>query len=159
MKRMLLPREDTVSAVKKWLVDGSVKNIQVEADWINIRTTVGIANELLSTEFAWYTSEDFGKRLRTLEYSVPDDVADHINTVQPTIRFGQGVPEHATHQTMEDSEIMGLSAAADNATDCVSTSATFLSQANLVRINILPRSVYRTCTRSTTKPMLRVVVR
>lgn len=120
MKRMLLPSETTVSSVKTWLANGGVQSVDVDADWINIRTTVGVANELLSTKFAWYTSEEFGKRLRTLEYSVPDEVAAHVNTIQPTVRFGQGTPQHATHHAIEGSNVMELEAAAQNSTDCVS---------------------------------------
>jgi tripeptidyl-peptidase-1 len=120
MKRMLLPSETTLSTVQQWLKTGGVSNVDVDSDWVNIRTTVGVANELLSTKFAWYTSEAFGKRLRTLEYSVPDEVSDHVNTIQPTVRFGQGIPEHATHRAMDESNIMSLSAAAANTTDCVS---------------------------------------
>jgi len=121
MKRMLLPSEATQSTVQEWLKESGVSNVNVDSDWINIRTTVGVANELLSTKFAWYTSEDFGRRLRTLEYSVPDEVAGHVNTIQPTVRFGQGIPEHATHRTMDEANIMGLEAAAANTTDCVCT--------------------------------------
>lgn len=116
---MLLPSETTVSTVQKWLKTGGVSNVEIDSDWINVRTTVGVANELLSTKFAWYTSEAFGKRLRTLEYSVPDDVAGEVLTIQPTVRFGQGIPEHATHHAIDDANIMSLSAVAANTTDCV----------------------------------------
>lgn len=116
---MLLPTETTVSTVRKWLKTGGVSNVEIDSDWINVRTTVGVANELLSAKFAWYTSEAFGKRLRTVEYSVPDEVASEVLTIQPTVRFGQGIPEHATHHVIDDSEIIALSAAAANTTDCV----------------------------------------
>ncbi|KAL5376657.1 Tripeptidyl-peptidase sed2 [Paraphaeosphaeria sporulosa] len=118
MKRMLLPSETTLSTVQKWLKTGGVSNVEVDSDWVNVRTTVGVANELLSTKFEWYTSEAFGKRLRTLEYSVPDEVAGEVLTIQPTVRFGQGIPEHATHHAIDEANIMSLSAAAANTTNC-----------------------------------------
>lgn len=46
---------------------------------------------MLDTEFHVYQSPHHGHKhlLRTLQYSVPDDVAAHIDFVQPTTRFGR----------------------------------------------------------------------
>jgi len=154
---MLLPSEATLSSVSRWLKDGGVTNVNVDADWINIQTTVRVANDLLDTEFAWYSSEEFGKRLRTLEYSVPDDVLTHINTIQPTIRFGQGLPAHETHQAIEQSEIIDDAALA-NGTDCVCIFRLIVSyhEANMSRTLASLHNASRTCTRLIIRPMPRV---
>lgn len=98
MKRMLLPSDDAVDAVLDWLQSAGITDIEEDADWINFRTTVGVANDLLDTQFQWFVSETSShvRRLRALEYSIPESVTPHINMVQPTTRFGQIRRHHTT---------------------------------------------------------------
>jgi tripeptidyl-peptidase-1 len=136
MKRMLLPSDDSVSQVSAWLEDAGVGNVKRDADWITVKTTVGVANKMLDTRFSWYISDEAKpkKILRTLEYSVPDDVAQHINLVQPTTRFAA---IHANHETAN--EIPGLFfATAVNTT--VNCDATITPQCleNLYKIDYTP---------------------
>jgi tripeptidyl-peptidase-1 len=117
MKRMILPTEETLSSVSAWLKAAGISDFEVDSDWATFKTTVGVANKLLDTKFAWYISEEAKPRtvLRTLEYSVPDEVAPHINLIQPTTRFAA---IHANHNT--DHEISGLqlAAVANNTVNC-----------------------------------------
>lgn len=83
------PSAKAVSDVTAWIRQYDIKP-KVDNDWISISTTVGTANDLLNTTFGWYEYEaGGGPKLRTLSYSVPDEVADHVDLVQPTTRFGQ----------------------------------------------------------------------
>jgi tripeptidyl-peptidase-1 len=136
MKRMILPSEETVSSVAAWLDSFGVDNVDQDADWLTIKTTVGVANKLLNTEFAWFVSEEEKPRkvLRTLEYSVPDDVVAHINLVQPTTRFAA---IRANHET--EHEIVGLQvAAAVNSTVNCDTSITPECLKKLYKIDYKP---------------------
>ena len=93
IKAMLKPTQAASDAVISWLQDHNITNIEDDGDWVNFKTNVATANKILDTEFQWYVSGYEGKvRLRTLQYSVPDEVAQHINLVQPTTRFGQLKP-------------------------------------------------------------------
>ncbi|KAI0977062.1 peptidase S8/S53 domain-containing protein [Xylaria arbuscula] len=98
MKRMLLPSQESLESVYTWLRDAGIENVQEDADWLTFKTTVGVANKALDTQFAWFVSEEAKPRkiLRTLEYSVPDFIAEHINLVQPTTRFAAIRPNHET---------------------------------------------------------------
>ncbi|KAI1305721.1 peptidase S8/S53 domain-containing protein [Xylaria venustula] len=98
MKRMLLPSQESLSSVYTWLSEAGVENVQEDADWMTFKTTVGVANKILDTQFAWFVSEEAKPRkiLRTLEYSVPDYISEHINLVQPTTRFAAIRPNHET---------------------------------------------------------------
>jgi tripeptidyl-peptidase-1 len=109
MKRMILPTQETLSSVSAWLKAAGIDEVEVDSDWATFKTTVGVANKLLDTKFAWYISEEAKPRkvLRTLEYSVPDEVAQHINLIQPTTRFAGIRANHATEH-----EIVGLQLAA-----------------------------------------------
>lgn len=100
MKRMLLPSRAAVSSVRSWLESAGITDIEEDSDWINFRTTIDNANSLLETEFKYYVNEvkDI-RRLRTLGYSIPESVAAHVNMIQPTTRFGQIHPDHATHHS------------------------------------------------------------
>jgi tripeptidyl-peptidase-1 len=136
MKRMLLPSDDSVSQVSAWLEDAGIGNVKRDADWITVKTTVGVANKMLDTKFSWYISDEAKpkKILRTLEYSVPDDVAQQINLVQPTTRFAA---IRANHETAN--EIPGLFfATAVNTT--VNCDATITPQCleNLYKIDYTP---------------------
>lgn len=116
MKRMLLPSEESLSSVHTWLQTTGVESVEEDADWVTFKTTVGIANKMLDTKFAWYVSEEPKPRriLRTLEYSVPDDVAGHINLVQPTTRFGGIRPNHETGSQIFEIDLAAEAAAVDN---------------------------------------------
>ncbi|KAI1178412.1 subtilisin-like protein [Nemania sp. FL0916] len=98
MKRMLLPSQESLASVHSWLKNAGVENVEEDADWVTFKTTVGVANKMLDTQFAWFVSEEAKPRkiLRTLEYSVPEEIADHINLVQPTTRFAALRANHET---------------------------------------------------------------
>jgi tripeptidyl-peptidase-1 len=120
MKRMILPSAETVSSVSSWLKAAGIDNVEIDSDWATFKTTVGVANKLLDTQFAWYISEEAKPRkvLRTLEYSVPDDVAEHINLIQPTTRFAAIRENHEVAH-----EIVGLQLAsvANSTINCDAT--------------------------------------
>ncbi|KAJ5600925.1 Peptidase S8/S53 subtilisin/kexin/sedolisin [Penicillium hetheringtonii] len=97
MKRMLQPSDQSVKTVRNWLEEAGVKDIQHDADWLTIHTTVEKANDLLDANFQYYVNRNqHVERLRTLEYSLPKEVIPHVNLVSPTTRFGQIRPNRAT---------------------------------------------------------------
>lgn len=97
VKTMLKPTQVASDAVIAWLQDSNVTDIEDDGDWINFKTDVGTANKMMNTKFLWYKNDYKGaERLRTLKYSVPDEIAQHINMVQPTIRFGNMDPMRST---------------------------------------------------------------
>ncbi|KAJ5640090.1 Peptidase S8/S53 subtilisin/kexin/sedolisin [Penicillium longicatenatum] len=98
MKRMLQPSAASVDAIQQWLEDAGITNIEQDADWMKFSTDVETANKLLDANFQYYVGdEQHVERLRTLEYSIPDSLVDHIHMVSPTVRFGQ---VHANRATM-----------------------------------------------------------
>ncbi|KAH9906830.1 subtilisin-like protein [Xylariomycetidae sp. FL2044] len=116
MKRMLLPSEESLSSVRAWLGQAGIEEVKEDADWITFHTTVGQANKMLDTRFSWFVSEEARPRkiLRALQYSVPDEVASHINLVQPTTRFAALRANHKTSNKLEEIPISSFAAAADD---------------------------------------------
>ncbi|MCJ1442716.1 MAG: hypothetical protein MMC23_003213 [Stictis urceolatum] len=94
VRLMTAPKEESSSSVLGWLKDTLS---QKEAEWVNFHTTAEKADQLLNTTFSWYKNDVSGHTvLRTLEYSVPDAIAEHIDLVQPTTRFGQVQQQRST---------------------------------------------------------------
>ncbi|KAE8843751.1 hypothetical protein HRS9122_04854 [Pyrenophora teres f. teres] len=120
MKRMLMPSEETVTSVSSWLKAAGIKEFETDADWVTFKTTVGVANELLGTKFSWFVSNEATPRkvLRTLEYTVPDDVAQHINLVQPTTRFAAIRANHKTGRESVRIELSSAAAPINSTADC-----------------------------------------
>lgn len=85
---MLAPSSDAEPAVLAWLKRAGVTNAYSDGVYISFSTTVGTANSLLNTEFNYYESDGIYK-LRTEEYSVPDDVEAHIDIITPTTFLGK----------------------------------------------------------------------
>lgn len=89
LKSYTTPSQKTLTAVTEWLDRHGIQS-HVDHDWVSFYTTVQRASELLSTQFSWYKSTQPGVGqpvIRSLSYSVPDHVAEHIDLVQPTTRF------------------------------------------------------------------------
>lgn len=88
LRSLLQPSAEASETAISWLQDNNVTDILDDGDYLMFRTTVGTANKLLDTQFDWYRGEDGEQMMRTTRYSVPQEVAAHINFVQPTTRFG-----------------------------------------------------------------------
>lgn len=88
VKAMLAPSSDASHTVEAWLKSAGVTKINSDGEWITFATTVDTANKLLGTQFNYYESDGVTK-LRTTEYSLPNDVAQHIDFVTPTTYFGK----------------------------------------------------------------------
>lgn len=82
-----LPSKEAVSSVTKWLKSKGVKHYNVNDGFIDFALDVKGANALLDSDYQYYTKEGQTK-LRTLSYSIPDDVAEHVQFVDPSTNFG-----------------------------------------------------------------------
>lgn len=87
---LFAPTSAATSAVKSWLTSAGVTQSSVSEDghWISFATTVGNANTMLSTTFKKYENSGVQK-LRTTQYSVPDEVSAYVDLISPTTYFGK----------------------------------------------------------------------
>ncbi len=100
---MLKPSSDANNAVLAWLKEAGVTNAFSDGIFVNFSTSVATANTLLSAQFKYYVSDGIQK-LRTTRYSVPDDLADHIDLVTPTTYFGKTVPQAPVARTQSSTK-------------------------------------------------------
>ncbi|KAJ7290164.1 family S53 protease [Mycena rebaudengoi] len=84
------PSADTTAAVTQWLSENDIEagTASSAGDWISFSVPVSKANELLKAEFSVFTHAESGhKSIRTLEYSIPASLQQHIKLVTPTTSF------------------------------------------------------------------------
>ena len=99
LKAMLRPSATASEAILGWLQAEGVKpaDIRDDGDWINFIVHAAEAERILDTKFYYYSNSiSHLERVRTLHYSVPRNLHQYIQMIQPTTRFGQMRPEHST---------------------------------------------------------------
>lgn len=105
MNAFFAPATGASSAVESWLKSAGVSQSQMSTDgsYVTFATTVGTANSLLNTTFMNFVSAG-NTKIRTLQYSIPDDLASYIELIAPTVFLGQttaAVPT-STRKTKRD---------------------------------------------------------
>ena len=96
---MLKPSTHASDAVLSWLEAQGLpsEDIQNDGDWITFHATTSEAERILDTKFHYYTSAANSLvAIRTLQYSIPQNLHQYIHMIQPTTRFGQIRPERST---------------------------------------------------------------
>ncbi|PQE05720.1 tripeptidyl peptidase sed3 protein [Rutstroemia sp. NJR-2017a BVV2] len=93
VKELIKPRDESTEAVLSWLENSGISSSAItnDGEWINFRTSVRQAEQMLNTTFYYFAhqSNSRSKLLRTLQYSVPENLTNHITMIQSTTRFGQ----------------------------------------------------------------------
>lgn len=99
LKRMLQPSKEASNAVLSWLRSQGVPEADIEddGDWINFYVPTVEAERMLDTRFYYYSnSVSKLERIRTMHYSIPANLHQYIQMIQPTTRFGQIRTEGST---------------------------------------------------------------
>lgn len=84
----LSPTNETVSVVNSWLSENGLgaTGFSATGGWLSVQMPVSAANDLFSANYSVITHSATGKQtVRTLAYSIPADLADHLDFVHPTI--------------------------------------------------------------------------
>ena len=89
---LLAPSSDASPAVLAWLAGAGITDVYEDGANVIISTTISTANTLLKTTFNYYENAGVQK-LRTTQYSVPNDLQTHIDLITPTIYFGKTLPQ------------------------------------------------------------------
>ncbi|KAH9479704.1 putative tripeptidyl-peptidase SED2 [Psilocybe cubensis] len=89
----LAPHPDSLEAVEEWLafhgIDTSEAQRTSAGNWITLRVSVEQAERMLNTKYNVYEHGPSGEEvIRTLSYSLPQELHSHIDVVAPTTYFG-----------------------------------------------------------------------
>lgn len=122
LKAMLRPAPEATEAVLQWLKQSNVAQSDVvdDGEWINFFATVSQAEKMMDTTFNIYRSKQKKlDKVRTLHYSVPEELHQYIDMIQPTTRFGQIRPERSM---VLDYQVIGQATGTPlNVTSCNAT--------------------------------------
>jgi len=90
-KAFAAPSTASVSAVTEWLNENGITDITTSGafgEWLGFSTTISSANSLFDADFQQFTEINGPTQLtRTLAYSLPADLQQHINLVHPATDF------------------------------------------------------------------------
>ncbi|KAF1808285.1 subtilisin-like protein [Eremomyces bilateralis CBS 781.70] len=84
---MVNPKPEAGEKVMGWLKSNGIKDMFNDGRTVHFSTSVRAADRLLSTRFRYFKS-DGAVKLRTMDYSVPEDLEEHIDIIHPTTYFG-----------------------------------------------------------------------
>ncbi|KAI0344587.1 family S53 protease [Trametopsis cervina] len=87
---LVRPTQDTVNVVNAWLSENKITATPLTpaGDWLGFSVTVEQANQMLDTEFSTFKHVASGDlSVRTMAYSIPNDLVGHVELVHPTITF------------------------------------------------------------------------
>ncbi|KAJ7931745.1 family S53 protease [Mycena leptocephala] len=86
----LAPSDEALAAVQNWLSSNNVTAVSSGAagDWLTAKIPISKANDLLGANYETFQHINSGKSYaRTLTFSLPADVAVHIDDIHPTTTF------------------------------------------------------------------------
>lgn len=98
VQALLRPDPVVSDKILSWLSSEniSMSPIKTNGNWISFQATIAQAERMLETEFFYYHHHESQTTvIRTLEYSVPRGIHQHVQLIQPTTRFGHFGP-HGT---------------------------------------------------------------
>ncbi|EJD06097.1 subtilisin-like protein [Fomitiporia mediterranea MF3/22] len=113
-EELVKPHEETVDAVHAWLtahgIDTTAETSRNSAgDWISVRLPLERVEKMLHAKYSIYQHTQTGERIvRTLAYSLPRGLHDHVDLVQPTTMFDNMRKMHATFHVNEEAGDLNL---------------------------------------------------
>ena len=85
------PSQQSVDFVEDWLVKSGINKDRIQLSrgrgWLHFNATVDEVESLLKTEYKFYSHPSGHQHVACDEYSLPQDVAEHVDLVMPTVHF------------------------------------------------------------------------
>ncbi|KAG6828489.1 hypothetical protein H0H92_007804 [Tricholoma furcatifolium] len=90
---LVAPHPDSVNAVDKWLRSHGIPDSDVvrssAGDWLSLTLPVSLVEKMLDTKYHVWKHEEGDTLVRTTSYSLPEDLHEHVDVIQPTTMFGR----------------------------------------------------------------------
>ncbi|EIM89476.1 family S53 protease [Stereum hirsutum FP-91666 SS1] len=90
VEAFVAPSTDTASSFNDWLASNNLTStlFSPAGDWVSVNMTVSQANDVLGADFSTFQHQATGQTaIRTLQYSVPSSLKEHVSFVHPTVVF------------------------------------------------------------------------
>jgi len=107
---MFAPSEETVSSVYRWLSASGITGDRIKQsqslNWVHANVTISEAEQLLKAKYYEYTHLQTGQtHVACEEYSLPEDVQQHVDFVTPTLHFDVKIENHQKRRSMNKNEV------------------------------------------------------
>lgn len=83
------PPDDAAAKVVAWLEKNGITDYRVDGAFVDFSADIGTTNTLLKASYQHYSHSGGATKLRTLQYSIPDDLQSQIAFVDPGTFFGR----------------------------------------------------------------------
>ncbi|KLO19908.1 tripeptidyl peptidase A [Schizopora paradoxa] len=106
VEELVAPHATSIQLVNAWLSshgfeEGDFSRSPAK-DWITLRVPAVLAEKMLDTTFHVWTHEESGDAvIRTLSYSLPESLHEHIDLIQPTTMFARMKKQKTTFRWSE----------------------------------------------------------
>lgn len=88
---LFAPAPETIDAVHNWLVSSGIESSRISLsrgrNWLNVNASITEVEALLKTEYKVYEHSTGQKHIACEEYSVPQNLSQHIDLIMPTVHF------------------------------------------------------------------------
>jgi len=99
------PSKISTGLVSAWLADNGIESVSMAGPFVNLRTTVARADDMLETSLGWYRHESANASvLRARHYTIPASLRQHIDFIYPLTNFmapARQPPPHADHHASQ----------------------------------------------------------
>ncbi|KAM0805168.1 peptidase S8/S53 domain-containing protein [Usnea florida] len=99
------PQPETINAVQNWLVSSGIEPNRISLsrgkNWLNFDANISEVEGLLKTEYKVYQHTTGQNHIACDDYSVPEELSQHIDLIMPTIHFDTkivGDPQHSNQK-------------------------------------------------------------
>lgn len=104
------PSEETIASVISWLANHGITSDRVKQsqslNWVHVNMTVSEAEQLLDTKYFEYKhSLSDESHVACDEYSIPEDIRNHIDFITPTVHFDAKIKNPKKKRDMNENEI------------------------------------------------------
>lgn len=112
VRDLIAPSTETVDLIREWLSEHGISDavLSPTRDSFNIDLPVEKVEELLGTTYSVFRHKDGTTLVRAPEWSLPKYLHEHIDVVQPTNSFFRMKRQAATHESVEDTVVVGRAA-------------------------------------------------
>ncbi|KAF8076737.1 subtilisin-like protein [Lyophyllum atratum] len=112
-ERLVAPHQESIDAVNEWLASHDIKESDLirspAKDWVTLTIPVSLVEKMLDTKYNVWKHASGDQIVRTTSYSLPENLHDHIDVVQPTTMFGRFKRDKSTIVWGDDTEIPAVS--------------------------------------------------
>ncbi|KAI0923099.1 hypothetical protein AcV5_009919 [Taiwanofungus camphoratus] len=122
--QFVVPTTETVAAVNTWLQENDLTatTLTPAGDWLSFEIPVSKANDLFDADYNVYTYESTGQQtMRTLSYSIPQDLQSHVKVVYPTVQFPNPQSRLPLFRTPSKRSVTVMNVSSDASSSCAST--------------------------------------